>query len=229
MSHHSGRAQANRPLRASKHFHVELQLVTDYYYYYNLNKLSMRTTPSAYGICRIGKMKLLRIPVLRLHDISKKPSGCDGSKSILDGLASLLPKVVDLIAGQDIPIILCGGIVDGRGYVLCFGPWGSGIGLVTRFVAIEESYAHPTSKRKLVELDKTEYTDIFGVCGDLEMAWRTFDKMPKKSVVSWNTMISGALGVLCPLRNGAKGPRIVIFMTEKYKIKPGLRALWMHG
>lgn len=31
-----------------------------------------------------------------------------------------------------------------------------------RFVASEESYAHPEYKRKLVEMDKTEYTDVFG-------------------------------------------------------------------
>ncbi|KAF9610575.1 hypothetical protein IFM89_023369 [Coptis chinensis] len=79
-----------------------------------------------------------------------------------DGLMSLLPKVVDLVAGQDIPIIAAGGIVDGRGYVAALALGAQGIGLGTRFVATEESYAHPTYKRKLVELDKTEYTDIFG-------------------------------------------------------------------
>lgn len=31
-----------------------------------------------------------------------------------------------------------------------------------RFVATKESSAHPTFKSKLVELDKTEYTNIFG-------------------------------------------------------------------
>ncbi|KAF6152060.1 hypothetical protein GIB67_031382 [Kingdonia uniflora] len=31
-----------------------------------------------------------------------------------------------------------------------------------RFVATEESYAHPTYKRMLVEVDNTEYTNIFG-------------------------------------------------------------------
>lgn len=34
--------------------------------------------------------------------------------------------------------------------------------LVLRFVATKESYAHPTYKRNLVELDETEYTDVFG-------------------------------------------------------------------
>ncbi|PIA61148.1 hypothetical protein AQUCO_00300579v1 [Aquilegia coerulea] len=33
--------------------------------------------------------------------------------------------------------------------------------------------------------------DFYNKCGDLEMARRVFNKMPKKSVVSWNTMITG--------------------------------------
>lgn len=33
---------------------------------------------------------------------------------------------------------------------------------VFRFLATEESLAHPTYKRKLVELEATEYTDVFG-------------------------------------------------------------------
>lgn len=34
--------------------------------------------------------------------------------------------------------------------------------LYYRFVATEESYAHPIYKKKLVEFDRTAYTDIFG-------------------------------------------------------------------
>lgn len=33
---------------------------------------------------------------------------------------------------------------------------------IRRFLATEESNAHPLYKRKLVEYDQTEYTDIFG-------------------------------------------------------------------
>ncbi|BBH09167.1 Aldolase-type TIM barrel family protein [Prunus dulcis] len=50
-----------------------------------------------------------------------------------DALISLLPKVADLVGDRDIPVI-----------------------------APVESRAHPTYKRKLVEFDRTEYTDVFG-------------------------------------------------------------------
>ncbi|XXG86420.1 hypothetical protein AAC387_Pa11g1320 [Persea americana] len=79
-----------------------------------------------------------------------------------DGLITLLPRVVDLVAGRDIPIIAAGGIIDARGYVAALALGAQGICLGTRFVATKESNAHPLYKRKLVELDKTEYTNIFG-------------------------------------------------------------------
>ncbi|KAK7302537.1 hypothetical protein RJT34_13429 [Clitoria ternatea] len=79
-----------------------------------------------------------------------------------DGLISLVPMVVDLVGDRGIPIIAAGGIVDARGYVAALALGAQGICLGTRFVATEESYAHPEYKRKLVEVDETEYTDVFG-------------------------------------------------------------------
>ncbi|KAH6789956.1 Aldolase-type TIM barrel family protein [Perilla frutescens var. frutescens] len=79
-----------------------------------------------------------------------------------DGLISLLPRVVDLVRGHDIPIIAAGGIVDERGYVAALALGAQGVALGTRFLATEESFAHPIYKRKLLELQKTEYTDVFG-------------------------------------------------------------------
>ncbi|KAI3445749.1 hypothetical protein Pfo_002414 [Paulownia fortunei] len=79
-----------------------------------------------------------------------------------DGLITLLPRVVDLVRGRDIPLIAAGGIVDERGYVAALALGAQGVALGTRFLATEESYAHPIYKRKLVELHKTEYTNVFG-------------------------------------------------------------------
>ncbi|XP_027366857.1 uncharacterized protein LOC113873079 [Abrus precatorius] len=79
-----------------------------------------------------------------------------------DGLISLLPRVVDLVGDREIPVIAAGGIVDARGYVAALALGAQGVCLGTRFLATHESYAHPTYKRKLVELDETEYTDVFG-------------------------------------------------------------------
>lgn len=79
-----------------------------------------------------------------------------------DGLISLLPRVVDLVSDCRIPVVAAGGISDARGYVAALALGADGVCLGTRFVATEESYAHPSYKRKLVELDKTEKTNVFG-------------------------------------------------------------------
>lgn len=80
----------------------------------------------------------------------------------LEGLITLLPRVVDLVRDRDIPVIAGGGIVDERGYVAAMALGAQGVVLGTRFLATEESHAHPTYKKKLVDLDKTAYTDVFG-------------------------------------------------------------------
>ncbi|TQE10022.1 hypothetical protein C1H46_004312 [Malus baccata] len=79
-----------------------------------------------------------------------------------DALISLLPKVVDLVRDRDIPLIAVGGILDARGYVSTLALGAQGICLGTRFLATEESHAHPAYKRKVVEYDATEYADVSG-------------------------------------------------------------------
>lgn len=52
---------------------------------------------------------------------------------VQDGLITLLPRVVDLVAGRDIPIIAAGGVIDARGYVAALALGAQGICLGTRF------------------------------------------------------------------------------------------------
>ncbi|GMH03015.1 hypothetical protein Nepgr_004854 [Nepenthes gracilis] len=79
-----------------------------------------------------------------------------------DAIMTLVPRVTDLVGDRDIPVIAAGGVMDARGYVAALALGAQGVCLGTRFLATEESYAHPTYKKKLVELDKTEHTDVFG-------------------------------------------------------------------
>lgn len=79
-----------------------------------------------------------------------------------EGLIALLPRVVDVVGERDIPLIAAGGIVDARGYVAALALGARGVAMGTRFLATDESFAHPLYKRKLVEYDETVYTDIFG-------------------------------------------------------------------
>ncbi|XP_066352364.1 uncharacterized protein [Miscanthus floridulus] len=79
-----------------------------------------------------------------------------------EGLFPLLPRVVDLVSDSGIPVIAAGGIVDGRGYVAALALGAQAVCLGTRFVATEESFAHPIYKQKLIEMSHTDYTNILG-------------------------------------------------------------------
>jgi NAD(P)H-dependent flavin oxidoreductase YrpB (nitropropane dioxygenase family) len=79
-----------------------------------------------------------------------------------EGLLPLLPRVVDLVSDSGIPVIAAGGIVDGRGYAAALALGAQGVCLGTRFVATEESFAHPLYKKKLIEMNCTDYTNVFG-------------------------------------------------------------------
>ncbi|KAJ4799650.1 Aldolase-type TIM barrel family protein [Rhynchospora pubera] len=79
-----------------------------------------------------------------------------------EGLMALLPRVVDFVSEYGISVIAAGGIVDARGYVAALALGAHGVCLGTRFLATKESFAHPFYKEKLIEMDRTEYTDVFG-------------------------------------------------------------------
>lgn len=64
----------------------------------------------------------------------------------------LIPQVVDAVK---IPVIAAGGIGDGRAIaaVMCLGAHGAQLG--TRFVATQESSAHPNFKRAVIEANSS--------------------------------------------------------------------------
>jgi pentatricopeptide repeat protein len=37
----------------------------------------------------------------------------------------------------------------------------------------------------------TSLVDMYAKCGSIENAWRVFNKMPSRNVVTWNAMILG--------------------------------------
>jgi len=79
-----------------------------------------------------------------------------------EGLLPLLPRVVDLVSDSATLVIAAGGIVDGRGYAAALALGAHGVCLGTRFVATDESFVHPLYKKKLIEMNYTDYTNVFG-------------------------------------------------------------------
>jgi nitronate monooxygenase len=77
------------------------------------------------------------------------------------GSIALVPAVVDAVNG--VPVIAAGGFADGRGLVAALSLGASGVSMGTRFVATEESLAHPGFKERIARAteDDTVYTTLF--------------------------------------------------------------------
>lgn len=69
------------------------------------------------------------------------------------GSMVLIPRIVEEVK---IPVLASGGIADGRGLVAALALGAEGIELGTRFVAVQESNAHPAYQQALVKAQETD-------------------------------------------------------------------------
>lgn len=82
--------------------------------------------------------------------------GCEAGGHVRGqvGLLPLLPTVVDAV--RPTPVLAAGGIVNGCGLAAALSLGAEGACIGTRFVASEESEAHPEYKRRLLEACETD-------------------------------------------------------------------------
>ena len=78
-------------------------------------------------------------------------------------LFPLLPTVVDTVS--PLPVVAAGGIVDGRGLAAALALGAQGVWVGTRFVASDESEAHPEYKKRVLDSCEADavYTETFHV------------------------------------------------------------------
>jgi NADH:quinone reductase (non-electrogenic) len=69
------------------------------------------------------------------------------------GTMVLTPRIVEAVK---IPVLASGGIVNGRGLAAALALGAAGVELGTRFVAVQESNAHPNYQQALVEAQETD-------------------------------------------------------------------------
>jgi NADH:quinone reductase (non-electrogenic) len=69
------------------------------------------------------------------------------------GTLVLVPRILDAVK---LPVLASGGLSDGRGLVAALALGADGIELGTRFVAVQESNAHPAYKQALVDAKETD-------------------------------------------------------------------------
>jgi nitronate monooxygenase len=82
------------------------------------------------------------------------------------GQDSLLPLLETVIGQLDLPVLAAGGISSGRAFADILNRGASGARVGTRFVATDESGAHPAYKQAVVDAaaGSTEITGAFSVC-----------------------------------------------------------------
>jgi nitronate monooxygenase len=82
------------------------------------------------------------------------------------GLSALLPLLESVLGQVDLPVLASGGIGDGRAFAAVLAAGAAGARAGTRFVATNESGAHPAYKQAVAgaAAGSTEITDAFSVC-----------------------------------------------------------------
>jgi len=77
---------------------------------------------------------------------------------------ALVPAVVDAV-GSDVPVIAAGGITDGRGLAAALALGAGGAWMGTRFVAAEETGAHPDYLARLLAARETDtfHSSLFDI------------------------------------------------------------------
>ena len=87
------------------------------------------------------------------------------------GLLALLSEVLDTV---DVPVLAAGGIGTGRAMAAALAAGADGVRVGTRFLAAEETEAHPAYVNALIEArpQDTVYTEAFGLAGRLNAPHR---------------------------------------------------------
>jgi len=101
----------------------------------------------------------------------------------------LLPQVVDLAA--DVPVLLAGGVADGRGLAAALTLGASGVVMGTRFLASTEMAIAPEWKRRIVDADAVDAVKV--PHEDLVMPPYTRSGIPPHSPRALRTPLTDAL------------------------------------
>jgi nitronate monooxygenase len=99
-------------------------------------------------ICQIQSVAMARDAVSAGADVLVAQGTEAGGHGMTRGTLSLVPEVVDLVAGS-VPVVAAGGIADGRGLAAALMLGASGILMGTRFYAAAEAAAADAAKERI--------------------------------------------------------------------------------
>jgi nitronate monooxygenase len=99
-------------------------------------------------ICQIQSVAMARDALSAGADVLVAQGTEAGGHGMTRGTLSLVPEVVDLVAGS-VPVVAAGGIADGRGLAAALMLGASGILMGTRFYAAAEAAAADAAKERI--------------------------------------------------------------------------------
>jgi enoyl-[acyl-carrier protein] reductase II len=93
------------------------------------------------------------------------------------GAMALVPQVVDAVA--PVPVLIAGGVADGRGLAAAMVLGAAGANVGTRFLATEEAAADPQWKRRILEIESEEAVRFEAWGAILPPSERGYDVVPR--------------------------------------------------
>ena len=121
-------------------------------------------------ICQVQTEAMARDAVAKGADIIVAQGTEAGGHGMSRGTFALVPAVADAV-GHKVPVVLAGGVADGRGLAAALMLGAQGVTLGTRFYACEEAAGHPIAKARIVAAsgDDTVRSNVFDI--SRQKAW----------------------------------------------------------
>lgn len=115
-------------------------------------------------ICQVQTEAMAKDAVMKGADIIVAQGTEAGGHGASRGAFALIPAVVDAV-GHKAPVVLAGGVADGRGLAAALMLGAQGVALGTRFYACQESAGHAEAKARIVAAsgDDTLRSIIFDI------------------------------------------------------------------
>jgi nitronate monooxygenase len=115
-------------------------------------------------VCQVQSVAMAIDVVAKGADIVVAQGGEAGGHGIAQGSLTLVPAIVDAIAGKA-PVALAGGAADGRALAAAIMLGAQGIVMGTRFYASQEAAAREAAKQRIVAAsgDQTQRSIVFDI------------------------------------------------------------------
>jgi len=101
-------------------------------------------------VCQVQTVEMAVDAVAKGADVVIAQGGEAGGHGISCASLALLPAVVDAV-GDKVPVLLAGGVADGRGLAAALMLGAQGVVMGTRFYASQEAAGSPLAKQRIVQ------------------------------------------------------------------------------